>query len=97
VNSFHHQLLDILKVTNHPVLEVLLSVPNINLVTHLASDLLDHHPPNPAQVSLLALPISPGVYASAFLHHKIHELHSLGELAPQLSWEHLSQIGEPMV
>jgi hypothetical protein len=55
----------------HPLLEALLSVPNINLVCHLTSDLIDDNR-DPAHISVLALSISPGVYAVAFPHHKIH-------------------------
>jgi hypothetical protein len=41
VDSFLQQLLEVLKVASHSVLEVLLSVSNICLVHHLTSNLAD--------------------------------------------------------
>jgi hypothetical protein len=72
VNSFLHQLLDILEVTHHPLFEVLQSAPNVNLlILQFTSDLVDDDQ-NPAHVSILALSISPGgVYTVAFPHRRV--------------------------
>jgi pterin-4a-carbinolamine dehydratase len=71
VNSFLHQLFDILKVAHHPLLEVLLSVPDLNLVRHLTSDLVDNDQ-NSAHVSILALSISFDILKVA--HHPLLEV-----------------------
>jgi hypothetical protein len=55
VDSLHHELLaDILGVSCHLLLEVLLLVSNVNLVPHLASNLVDDDC-NPAYSSIVSV------------------------------------------
>ncbi len=42
MDSFLHKLLDVLEVACHSLFEILLSVPDVYLVSQLTSDLVDN-------------------------------------------------------
>ncbi len=61
-----------LEVSCHSLLKVLLHVPDVDLVCHLASNLVDYDQ-NPVYSSILALACSSGgVSAVAVLYLEIH-------------------------
>jgi hypothetical protein len=71
VDSLFHELLDVLEVAHHSFLEILLSTSDVNLVCHLASDLVDDNQ-NSTNASVLTFASASGVSAVAVADFKIH-------------------------
>ena len=71
MDSFLQQFLNILKVTSHSIFEVFLHVPNEDLVSHLASDLVDGYWDS-AGISVLTLAWPSASSADAISHHEVH-------------------------
>jgi hypothetical protein len=97
VGSLLHELLAILEVSCHLLLDVLLRVSDVDLVLHLASNLVDDDR-NPVYSSILALACSSaGVSAVAVSYLEIHQLNPISELLREISCKHLPQIGKLVV
>jgi hypothetical protein len=71
VDSFLRQFLDILKVTSHSYLELLLPVSDVDFACHLASDLVDDDR-NSAYASVLTLARSSAASTAAFPHLEVY-------------------------
>jgi hypothetical protein len=71
VDSFVHELLDVLKVARHSFLEVLLSASDVDLVRHLTSDLVDDDR-NSTNASVLTFARASGVSAVAVSDFEVH-------------------------
>jgi hypothetical protein len=76
VDSLIHELFDVLEAARHSFLEILLSVSDVIIVCHLASDLVDDNP-NSENASLLTFSGASGVSAVAVADSKIHRRSSV--------------------
>jgi hypothetical protein len=75
MDSLFHELFDVLEVAHHSFLEILLSVSNVNLVRHLASDLVDDNQ-NSANAPILTVSGASGVSAVVVADFKFHRHNS---------------------
>ena len=77
-DSLLHESLHILEVARHSLFESLLLVPDIDLVRHFTSDLVNDDR-NSADSSILTLSGASWVSAVAVSDFKVHQFHSFGQ------------------
>ncbi len=77
-NSLLHEFLHILEVACHSFLEVLLSVPDVDLVCHLAGNPVDDDR-HSAKTSVLTLAWSSASSTVAVPYFEVHQFDAFGE------------------
>ncbi len=77
-DSLLHESLDVLEVACHPLLEVLLRIPDVDLICHVASNFVNDYRYS-THSSILALASTSGISAVAISDFEIHRFDSFGQ------------------